>query len=121
MLLVCRFQVSPDEEAAFVRRARRALMLLTQAEGSQHASLGRAVDQPGRWVLVARFASVVAYRRALSPFEIREQVVPLLAEALADEPGAYETLAEADGGSVTDHASLLAQDDPERGGNESIT
>lgn len=106
-----------------MQRARLALMLLTRADGSRHASLARAVDQPDRWVLVARFSSVVAYRRALSPFEVREHVVPLLAEALADEPGAYETLAEAHGGSVTDHPSLLAGDDPDGGrwSNESIT
>jgi quinol monooxygenase YgiN len=111
VLLICRYQVSPDREASFVERARRALALLTRAEGCLHGGLGRAVDQPDRWVLTVRFTSVVAYRRALSPFEVREHVVPLLSEALADEPATYETLAEADAGAVTDHPSLLASDD----------
>jgi quinol monooxygenase YgiN len=107
VLLICRYQVSPDREASFVERARRALALLTRAEGCLHGGLGRAVDQPDRWVLTVRFTSVVAYRRALSPFEVREHVVPLLSEALADEPATYETLAEATAGEVTDHVSLM--------------
>jgi quinol monooxygenase YgiN len=113
VLLVCRFVVSPEDEAVFAGRAERALELLTAAEGCLHAGLGRAVDDPDRWVLTARFASVTAYRRALSPFPVREHVIPLLSEALADEPSTYETLAEADGGMVTTHASLR-EDDPYR-------
>jgi len=111
VLLICRYQVTPDGEAAFVERAHRALALLTRAQGCLGGGLGRAVDRPDRWVLTARFASVVAYRRALSPFDVREHVVPLLAEALADEPATYETLADAEAGAVTDHPSLLATDD----------
>jgi quinol monooxygenase YgiN len=114
VLLICRYRVSADDRAAFVDRARRALALLSRAEGCVHAGLGRAVDQPDRWVLTARFASVVAYRRALAPFDVREHVVPLLSEALTGEPGSYEVLADARDGAVTDHASLLARD-AERG------
>jgi hypothetical protein len=80
---------------------------LTRAPGCLHADLGRAIEQPTRWVLIARFASVTSYRKALSPFEVREHVVPLLSEALADEPATYETLAEADDGAVIGHPSLL--------------
>ena len=68
----------------------------------------RAVDDPGRWVLAVRFASVDAYRRALSPFEVREHVIPLLSEALTDEPATYETLVDATEGTATDHPSLRA-------------
>jgi quinol monooxygenase YgiN len=110
--LICRYRVSPEDRASFVARAHRALALLTRADGCLRAELGRSVDDPDRWVLTARFASVVAYRRALSPFDVREHVVPLLSEALAEEPSTYETLAEADSGPVTEHPSLLATDDP---------
>lgn len=116
MLLICRFDVSPADEATFTQRARLALSLLTRAPGCLHGQLGRAVDEPGRWVLTARFASVVAYRRAMSPFDVREHVIPLLSEALADEPATYETLAEADDGAVTEHRSLLASDHSRRPG-----
>jgi len=112
VLLICRFDVLPADEASFTERARRALSLLTMAPGCLHGQLGRAIEQPSRWVLAVRFSSVVAYRRALSPFDVREQVIPLLSEALADEPATYETLAEADGGTVTEHRSLLASDQP---------
>ena len=33
---------------------------------------------------------MTAYRRALQPFDVREHVVPLLAQALTDEPAAHE-------------------------------
>ena len=108
MLLVCRFAVPPQKVTEFVERAERALELLTESQGCLDGALGRAVDHADRWVLVIRFSSVVAYRRALSPFPVREHVIPLLAEALADEPAGFETLAEARAGTVTTHPSLLA-------------
>lgn len=107
MLLVCRFAV--PEPDAFVPRVRRALELLTAAPGCLGGQAGRAVDDPQRWVLTVRFASVDAYRRALSPFPVREHVVPLLSEALADEPATYETLVEAADGTAVDRASLRAE------------
>ena len=108
MLLVCRFVVSPEQVAEFVPRAERALALLTESAGCLHGSLGRAVDEGEHWVLVVRFASVTAYRRALSPFPVREHVIPLLSEALTDSPAAFELLAEATDGAVTNHPTLLA-------------
>jgi quinol monooxygenase YgiN len=109
MLLVCRFTVDPADAAEFRERARHALQLLTAQPGCLGAELGRAIEDPQRWTLVLRFASVDAYRRALSPFPVREHVVPLLAEALADEPATFETLVAAVDGTVTDHESLLAE------------
>jgi quinol monooxygenase YgiN len=108
VLLVCRFAAASAEAPALVARARRALELLTAADGCLGGELGRAVDEPDRWVLSVRFASVDAYRRALSPFPVREHVVPLLSEALADEPAAFETLVTAAAGASTEHPSLLA-------------
>jgi len=109
VLLVCRFAVPPADVPAFAARAARALELLTAEPGCLGGEAGRAVDDPGRWVLTVRFASVNAYRRALAPFPIREHVVPLLAEALADEPATYEVLAEGTAGAVTQHRSLRAE------------
>ena len=107
VLLVCRFAVAPADARAFLARARRALELLTAAEGCLGGDLGRSVDEPDRWILAVRFASVDAYRRALSPFPVRERVVPLLSEALADEPATFETLVAAAGGAAVDRPSLL--------------
>jgi quinol monooxygenase YgiN len=105
VLLVCRFQ--PADPAAFADRARQALALLTAAPGCLGGELGRAVDEPAHWVLTARFASVDAYRRALSPFAVREHVVPLLSEA-QPELSTFETLVTAVDGQVTTHPSLLS-------------
>jgi hypothetical protein len=108
VLLLCRFAVPAPDAPAFRARARRALELLTAAGGAQDGRLGRSVDDPERWVLEVRFDSVHAYRRALSPFPVREHVVPLLSEALADEPSTYETLVESSAGTSEEHRSLLA-------------
>ncbi|MBA2473304.1 MAG: antibiotic biosynthesis monooxygenase [Pseudonocardiales bacterium] len=114
MILICRFAVDPDRAEGLVTRARRALELLTAQRGCLGGQLGRSPDDTTRWVLAVQFESVVAYRRTLSVFEVREHVVPLLSEALTGEPGSYEVLAAAEGGAVTDHASLL-EPDAERG------
>jgi quinol monooxygenase YgiN len=63
VLLVCRFTVPPEEGVAFGARVRRALELLTAASGCLGGEAGRGVDDPSRWVLTVRFASVDAYRR----------------------------------------------------------
>ncbi|MCP2165192.1 antibiotic biosynthesis monooxygenase family protein [Goodfellowiella coeruleoviolacea] len=110
MLLVCGFTVGPEQREGFVRRAEHALRLLTAQPGCVRAALGQATEAADRWVLTAEFASVVAYRRALSPFEVREHVVPLLAEALTDQPAAYETVLSASAGAVREQPSLLAAD-----------
>jgi quinol monooxygenase YgiN len=112
VLLICRFAVEPAAEEEFVTRAHRALSLLTAQPGCLDGQLGRSPDDTTRWVMAVRFESVVAYRRALSPFDVREHVVPLLSEALTGEPGGYEVLAAAEGGAVQDHGSLLAADEP---------
>ncbi|MGH3946999.1 MAG: antibiotic biosynthesis monooxygenase family protein [Pseudonocardiaceae bacterium] len=117
MILICRFVVDPSGTQDFLTRARRALGLLTAQQGCLGGHLGRSPDDIMRWVLVVRFESVVAYRRALSPFDVREHVVPLLSEALTGEPAGYEVLAAAQRGVVTDHGSLLAPDAERRFGS----
>jgi quinol monooxygenase YgiN len=107
VLLVCRFLVPTDADA-FSARIRRALELLTAAPGCLGGDAGRAVDDPDRWVLIVRFASVDAYRRALGPFPVREHVIPLLSEALADEPATYETLVTATAGQAEELPTLRA-------------
>ncbi|MEU7525656.1 antibiotic biosynthesis monooxygenase [Saccharothrix sp. NPDC042600] len=109
MLLVCRFTVPETDVPAFTQRATRALELLTAQPGCRGGQVGRALDVPDLFVLTVAFDSVVAYRRSLSPFEVREHVVPLLSEAVA-EPAAFEPLLVAEDGSVEVRTSLLASD-----------
>lgn len=61
-------------------------------------------------MLTVEFDSVVAYRRAMSPFDVREHVIPLLSEANTDEPAVYEPLLVAADGAVQREVSLLARD-----------
>lgn len=110
MLMLCRFVVDPDGVAAFVERANRALELLTAQPSCLGGQLCQSTDEGERWVLVVRFDSVVGYRRALSPFEVREHVIPLLSEAVVDEPAGYEVRSDAADGAVRERASLVAGD-----------
>ena len=105
MLLVCRF--APDDPDAFMERGRRAVELLVAQPGCRSAELGRGVDEPGEWVLVAVFDSVTAYRRSLSPFEVREHVVPWLSEADASDTSTFERRLVGGPEGVTEQASLL--------------
>ncbi|AHH95086.1 hypothetical protein GCM10010174_56500 [Kutzneria viridogrisea] len=110
MLLVCRFAVAESDTETFTARVRTALELLTAQPGCRGGRLARSTDLDGRWVLVVEFDSVVAYRRSLSPFPVREHVIPLLSEALPDEPAAYELALSAADGHAEQHVSLLASD-----------
>ncbi|KOX12967.1 antibiotic biosynthesis monooxygenase [Saccharothrix sp. NRRL B-16348] len=109
-MLVCRFTVAETGVEAFTERVDRALALLTAQPGCRRAQLSRSTDEADRFVLTVEFDSVVAYRRALSPFEVREHVIPLLSEASTDEPAAYEPLLVAADGAVRREVSLLARD-----------
>ncbi|GAA2675801.1 MULTISPECIES: antibiotic biosynthesis monooxygenase family protein [Actinosynnema] len=110
MLLVCRFDVPEEAAEQFTARAAEALALLTAQPGCLRADLARSMDEPDRYALTAEFESVVAYRRALSPFPVREAVVPLLSEAIAEQSGTYEPLLAASGGEVDRRTSLVASD-----------
>jgi hypothetical protein len=112
VLLVCRFDVPAADVPDFRARARTALELLSAQPGCRSGELGRSTDEPTAWVLVVRFDSVDAYRRALSPFPVREHVVPLLARARTDSPAAFETLLSAVDGTAAEHTSLLAEQPP---------
>jgi hypothetical protein len=111
VLLVCRFgpeETGPDVED-FLQRAHRAVGLLARQPGCERVELGRAVEAPGEWVLVAVFASLTDYRRALSPFEVREHVVPFLSAARTDGVATFERRLSAGPGDdgVVEHPSIL--------------
>ena len=107
MLVVNRFVVEGDD-GDFVARARTALAALAGRPGYLRGRLGRAYDDRTRWTLVTEWASVGAYRRALSAYDVKVDATPLLAESL-DEPSAVEVLADAaPGGPVVTAPSDLA-------------
>jgi quinol monooxygenase YgiN len=98
LLVVNRFAVTAEPE--FVARAHAAIAVLAERDGFVRARLGRAADDPTRWCLVTEWASVGAYRRALSAYDVKLYATPLLAEA-EEEPSAYEVLAASDGAEIT--------------------
>ncbi len=104
MLLIARIPEAPPAD-----EARRALELLLAQPGCRRGLFTRSTESEA-WVLTVEFESISAYRRALSPFEVRTHVIPFLARADSAEPGAYEIVLEADGEGVREHASLLAAD-----------
>nr|CEL21178.1 hypothetical protein [Kibdelosporangium sp. MJ126-NF4]CTQ96256.1 hypothetical protein [Kibdelosporangium sp. MJ126-NF4] len=107
MLLVCGFTVPEAESADFSADAAKAMRLLTAQPGCVRAVLGHSADDPDSWALTVEFASVVAYRRAMSPFDVREHVIPFLSRG---EASAYEVLATATDGQTDQHVSVIAAD-----------
>ena len=92
MLAVTRYTVAPQDAGDFLERAQTALGVLAAQRGYRAGRVGRATDDPTRWVLVTEWAGVGAYRRALSAYDVKVSAVPLLSLA-DDEPTAYEVLA----------------------------
>jgi quinol monooxygenase YgiN len=121
VLLVCRYRVVAGGEGAFTARVRRALELLTAQPGCRRATLARATEDGETWLLVAEFDSVNAYRRALSPFDVRETVIPLLSEpdrSGTGGPSTFESLLIGADGVVTEQPSVIAADAGEVGVGE---
>ncbi|MBA2697430.1 MAG: antibiotic biosynthesis monooxygenase [Nocardioidaceae bacterium] len=91
VLVISRFRYDDD----MTDRARTELTFCLEQFGAQTGfvagSVGRAVDDPTLWVLETRWANVGSYRRALSAYDVKTTVVPLLSHAV-DEPSAYEVI-----------------------------
>ena len=107
---MCLFDVPDDAHAGFADRARTAVALLSEQPGCRGVAAGPSIDEPGTWVLTARFDSVPAYRRSLSPVAVREHVAPLLAECRGGLPTTFEVLLDGVGGTVEEWASLRGAD-----------
>jgi hypothetical protein len=92
MLAISRFRYDDELPDQAGRELGLCLDLLAARPGFVGGAVGRALDDPTLWVLQTRWENVGSYRRALSAYEIRIAVVPLLANAV-DEPSAYEIIA----------------------------
>jgi quinol monooxygenase YgiN len=91
VLVVTRFVVAPGDEETFRAQAAAALAALAQRPGYENGRVARATDDATAWLLLTEWASVGAYRRALSGYDVKLHATPLLARAVA-EPSAYEVL-----------------------------
>lgn len=82
-----------DAAEDFAANAARLQAALATRPGHVRSQLARALDDSTRWVLVSEWVGVGPWRRALSNYEVRIEVMPLMALAEA-EPSVYETLPE---------------------------
>ncbi len=92
MLVVTRLRVSstasPDELRTGLEQARQ---ILAGQSGFLGGEVGRNIDDPDLWVLSTRWKNVGSYRRALSSYEAKMFIQPLMMDAV-DEPSAYEVV-----------------------------
>jgi hypothetical protein len=89
LLVVTRFN-APDPES-FTAAITAAVEVLAQSAGFISADLGQATDEADLMVLTTRWMNVGSYRKALSRFEVKMHVVPLLSQAI-DESSAFEII-----------------------------
>ncbi len=92
MLVVTRLRVSsavsPEELRTGLEQARQ---ILAGQVGFLGGEVGRNIDDPDLWVLSTRWRNVGSYRRALSSYESKMFIQPLMMNAV-DEPSAYEVV-----------------------------
>jgi hypothetical protein len=92
MLVVSRLRyLDPGVDVA-LRELTACVDALAQFPGYVSGTVGRALDDPQLWLLTTTWRDVGSYRRALSTYEAKAHVVPVLSRAI-DEPSAYEALA----------------------------
>ncbi len=91
MLVISRFRYDDDLAEQARAELESCVVQLAQRPGFVSGTVARALDDPTLWVLTTTWEHVGAYRRALSAYEVKAHVVPLLSYAL-DEPSAYEVI-----------------------------
>lgn len=102
----------PEREPELRERFRDAIDALAAQAGCRSVTAARSIDEPDLWVLTSVWASVGAYRRALSAYQVKLRAVPLLYHAV-DEPSAFEELLGwTPQAGLTESGSDLAVDDP---------
>ena len=94
---------------ALMAQLRESVALLSVKDGFVHAHVARAVDEPELIVLQLGWDTVGSYRRALSAYDVKVQVVPVISQAL-DEPSAFEVLHFRDAAGVIDAPGAVAAD-----------
>lgn len=109
LVVISRFRIGPQGRAGFLQQMDAAIMTLAQQSGCLAASLGQSTDEAELVLLRTEWAGVGAYRKALSAYEVKVSVVPLLSQAV-DESSAFETIREWDGHRVVESISGLAAD-----------
>lgn len=92
VLIVTRFIVpdeTPEHAAQFLANGARLRTAFEARPGHLRTTLARSLEDPTRWVLVSEWTGVGNWRRALSAYDVRVEVMPLMALA-ENEPAVYE-------------------------------
>ena len=95
--------------AALMVQLRESISLLATKEGFVDARVSRAIDDGALITLELSWDTVGSYRRALSSYDVKVQVVPIMSQAL-DEPTAFEVLHVRDARGAADATGALAAD-----------
>lgn len=95
--------------AGLMALLREAVSLLATKEGFVDARVSRAIDDGALVTLELSWDTVGSYRRALSSYDVKVQVVPIMSQAL-DEPTAFEVLHVRDARGAADATGALAAD-----------
>ena len=98
-----------DDVPGLMAGLRDCVVLLSGFDGFVDARVGRAIDDDRLIVMELGWVTVGDYRRALSSYDVKVNVIPLLSRAL-DEPTAYEVLHTRDAAGSTDAVGALAAD-----------
>jgi len=99
---------SPDV-AGLMAALRESVAVLAAKEGFRSAEICRAIDDPELVVLHMGWDTVGSYRRALSAYDVKVAVVPVISQAI-DEPTAFEALHVRDARGAADAPGALAAD-----------
>jgi hypothetical protein len=98
-----RFEVPEAESDQFLEEARTALAALADRAGYLQGRIGRAPDDQTAWDMTTEWAGVGAYRRSLSPYDVKVALAPLM-QYSRNEVSAYELLASHPSRSSSDRA-----------------
>ncbi len=99
----------PRDVAGLMVLLRESVSLLATKEGFVDARVSRAIDDGALVTLELSWDTVGSYRRALSSYDVKVQVVPIMSQAL-DEPTAFEVLHVRDARGAADATGALAAD-----------
>ena len=94
---------------ALMGQLRESVALLSTKAGFVNAHMARAIDEPELILLQLGWLTVGSYRRALSAYDVKVQVVPVISQVL-DEPSAFEVLHFRDAAGVIDAPGAVAAD-----------
>lgn len=109
VVVTMRFTVTTEERGEFLQRAREAASMLRTRQGCLGIDLLQSVDAADSLMITTRWDSMGSYRRAMSAYDIKEQVIPFLSQA-RDEDSTFETILQASPEGTREFDSGLAAD-----------